>query len=948
MTTSNRQQRVGEVFDKVIELATDAREAFLGDACAGDDELRASVQALLDGHERASEFLDPPLPAAAMTLLSDFTDDALVGCKVGPYKLIEVIASGGMGTVFRAKHVDGEKSEIVAVKLIRPGMDSHDIIRRFIVERETLAKLVHPSIARMLDGGISDDGRPYLVMEYVEGMPITDYCDEQKLSIRDRLQIVRKVCAAVQYAHQNLVVHRDIKPSNILVTSDGIPKLLDFGIAKLTSESATETTFRTITSTRYVTPQYASPEVIRGEPASTSMDVYSMGLVLYELLTGHRAYDLRNRPRDRVVQIICEEDPPPPSTVIYVETQIIDADGVTRTIREKTVSEKRKCSPQDLHHLLHGDLDNVVHTSLHKDVIRRYSSIEQLDQDIQRYLTGFPVRARRDTFGYRARKFYKRHIFGTVVAALILLLLLTTVAGTTYGLAKANKEASRALREARKATQINAVLQQMLSSANPNAGNRDMKVREVLDHSANRLLPELADQPEVAAAVHATIGESYMALGMHEEAQPHLQTALNLRKGVFGETHEEVANSLAQLGNAYRISGDFDEAEELLNEAAAVNRALFGDNNKALARNLASLGVLMHERSRYGEAESLLRDALAMGRLVFSDHPSDLSYALEKLALTLSQRGKFSEAEAYCRESLVLTETLFGVHHPRVSESTRRLAIVLHQGRKFALAEPLYRKALAMDREFLGDKHRNVARILHNLGTLQSALGRRDEAIPLVREALDIRREVFGNEHALVASTLNTLATLHDADRAEPFLVEALVIARKAHGSDHIFVAAVLQNLAAIYRGRDQCSKARPFYVEALAIYEKTLGREHMKTSYPLEGLAHCMMNEDQATKALPLFQRALQIRERILSKESNHPLLAEAKGAMGTCLVKLERFVNAEPLLLKSYQIMKKGYGPKHPDTVLALEAIIELYESWKKPAEVQEYRVLLVESSK
>lgn len=777
-------------------------------------------------------------------------------------------------------------------------------------------------------------------MEYIEGLPITRYCDERRLDVRERLKLVQAVCEAVQHAHQNLIVHRDIKPSNILVTKEGIPKLLDFGISKLLARSPHQELTRTMTALRIATPQYASPEVVRGEPASTAMDIYSVGLILYELLTGHRPYELRLKSQSQIERTICDEEPLPPSTAVTRVSEIIDSQGTTSTIDTKSVSALRSCVPQELLRSLRGDLDNVIHKALHKDASRRYASIEQLSQDIERYLTGFPVHARRDTFGYRAQKFIRRHRFGVVAAALIFSLLIIAITGTTYGLTKANREAVRARSEAAKARQISNILQSMLASANPQEGHRDMKVRQVLDSLAIGIKRELADQPDVLAEILSTIGTSYLGLGMPIEAESYLQDALEIRTRLHGDIHEQVAESLIELGEAKWVGGDYEESERLLNRALSLNRQLFGSNHPAVVQSLSSLGQFMHKRSRYLEAESLLRQAVSIARAVYgAEHPK-LADTLQLLGLVLSQRGQFAQALRYCQEALTILKAHFGDRHPRVSQCLSRLAIVYQQSGDYGQAKPLHRQALMMERDMMGDRHPRVARVLHNLGTLLHDQGHTDEAVAMLKEALSIRREVYGQTHATIAITLNNLATMLDPAEALPVLQESLVISRKIFGNDHLYVATTLQNLAALHRTRSDYSSAEPHYVEALSLFENILGKQHLRISYPLVGLGECLLRRGDASGAEIHLRRAYDLRKRAYPPPATNPLLASCESALGECMIQLKRWDEAQGLLLSSYDFYKNRSDELPDERQLVRERLVQLYLSWDKPETADKYR--------
>jgi tRNA A-37 threonylcarbamoyl transferase component Bud32 len=439
--------RLKDLFRVAIECDPAKRAAYLDEACADDTALRAEIESLLASHDHAENFIESPAFADAVKALTESPAETVAGRRVGSYRLIREIGRGGMGTVYLAERADEQYEKLVAIKVVRRGMDSEEILRRFYNERQILASLDHPNIARLIDGGTTEDGLPFLVMEYVEGVPVMDYCDQRRLTINERLRLFRTVCAAVQHAHQNLVVHRDLKPSNVLVTPDGTPKLLDFGIAKVLSpELSTLTTEQTRTDLRILTPDYASPEQARGERLTTTSDVYSLGVVLYELLTGYRPYRSLNAPPHELARLICEQDPAKPSTTITnveVVPHVGDA-GAQAASTSESVSLARDTQPDKLRRQLSGDLDNIILMALRKEPSRRYATVGQFSDDIGRHLDGLPVAARKDTFKYRAAKFVRRNRLGVAAACVVALSLLGGMLTTVWQARAARREKANA------------------------------------------------------------------------------------------------------------------------------------------------------------------------------------------------------------------------------------------------------------------------------------------------------------------------------------------------------------------------------------------------------------------------------------------------------------------------------------------------------------------------
>jgi eukaryotic-like serine/threonine-protein kinase len=418
-------ERVKDLLQAALDREPAARAAFLDEACAGDAGLRRTLDRLLAAHARAEGFLERSALPDLVEMLDAQDQPLAVGHQLGAYRVVKEIGRGGMGAVYLAERADAEFRKQVAIKLIKRGMDTDAVTRQFRNERQILASLEHPHIARLLDGGTSASGLPFFVMEHVEGIPIDAYCDDRRLSVSERLQLFSQVCAAVSYAHQRLVVHRDLKPSNILVTKEGLPKLLDFGIARIMTAEAGAQTYSTVAGMRLMTPEYASPEQIQGLPATTLSDVYSLGVLLYELLTGHSPYRLPSRSPEHFIPAILDAEPETPSAVITRTDEATTAAGVKTTLTPDRVSATREGSPDRLRRRLRGDLDNIVLKAMRKEPARRYASVAELAQDLQRHLVGLPVSARRDTVSYRARKFVRRNRAAVIAGAL----LLTSLAG---------------------------------------------------------------------------------------------------------------------------------------------------------------------------------------------------------------------------------------------------------------------------------------------------------------------------------------------------------------------------------------------------------------------------------------------------------------------------------------------------------------------------------------
>jgi serine/threonine-protein kinase len=825
---SDRWQQVKRVFQSVYELEPGQRAGFLDQACTSDAELRREVESLLAAGTAAPPFLETPALASFGDLLTLDSPESLIGQRVGPYELSRVIASGGMGTVYLGVRVDKQFEQKVAIKFIKRGMASSDCVQRFRRERQTLAGLDHPNIARLLDGAATHEGLPYLVMEYVEGKPIDEYCDEHCLSTVQRLTLFEKVCGAVHYAHQNLVVHRDLKPSNIFVTPEGVPKLLDFGIAKVLAP-APESDRRGAASTLQarMTPEYASPEQIRGEPITTATDVYSLGVVLYELLTGHRPYRAKSRLLHELARTICEEEPVRPSTAVRrVEEVSTTVGGAPELLTPELVSRRRGVQPDKLRRRLSGDIDAIVLMALRKEPQRRYVSVERFSEDIRRHLEGLPVQARHSTFGYRSAKFIRRHKAGVAAAAVVALSLLVGIAATAWAADVASherdaavqarqfaqQEAANARVEAHKSERVTSFLQNMLAAASPGRDGPDVTVGALLDEAAVRVATEFGDDPEVESAVRTAIGETYVELGRYAEAEPHLRAALAIQRQIHGEEHWDVAKSLNSLGVLLHAKGDYAAAQSCLEQALAMHRKIYGNEHPDVAQDLNNLAVVLRVQGADAQAEPMLRQALAIRRHLYGEEHLETAETLNNLANLLRSRNDFAGAEPLCREVLAVRRKLLGGEHPDVAQAINNLAVVLAAQGRLTEAEPLLRESLDLYRKLLGPDHPELAGTLFNLAALRLKLDDAAGAEPLLRECLDIRVRMLPGGDLRTAGTQQMLGgclmALSRFAEAEPLLLNAYHTLATALGAEHTRTLAALRGIVDFYEKWDRPDEA--------------------------------------------------------------------------------------------------------------------------------------------
>ncbi len=832
-----RWAEIDTLFEQALDRPPDERTAFLRAVCGHDPVLYEAVTDLLASDAAAETALGESAADFAAHLLGEGTAEPAQtlapGTRIGPYRIEGTLGHGGMGVVYRAARADGTFEKEVALKLVKRGMDTDEVLRRFRYERQILAGLDHPGIARMLDAGAAPDGRPYLVMECVEGEPITAHAERHGLSVSERVALFERVCEAVTYAHRRLVVHRDLKPSNVLVTDegpDGNPsvKLLDFGIARLLDEQADAAVPRTRPEWRILTPEYAAPEQLRGEPATTATDVYALGVLLYELLVGHRP----------------DASLKPPSSVVTSE-----AAAARRTTRDR------------LGRSLRGDLDTLALAALHPDPARRYASAEALLDDLRHLRTGLPLRARPDSRRYRLGKFVERHRVGVAISA-VGLLLLVAFAGALFVQQRATaRERDRAETQLAQKVEVTAFLTDLFSAASPDEARGDtLTAFDLLARGTERIEAELAAQPAVQGHLLLILSRIYDRLGDDERALALAERSLEVRRAAFGERHPDVAGSENQIGAVYQSRGEYEAAEAHFRRALALRRDLLAPEDADLAESVMNLGLLLSYSGAYDEAEALLREALALDRARHGDEHADVATDLNNLAILLYFKGEYGGAEEALREALAIRRAVYGEPHPRIAVTLNNLAAILRRTGDLAAAEPLFRESLAMSRALVGNVHPDVASTLSNLAAVVGERGRPDEAEALLREAVAIGREVHG-EHPELADALSNLGrTLLDLDRkdeAEAILAEALAMNRATRGAEHARTALATYNLGRVAEARGDDRAAERLFREALALQERVLPPEHDETAFTCSSLGHVLVRLQRYEEARPLLARA-------------------------------------------------------------------------------------------
>lgn len=889
--TPDRWQRIDRLFEAALDEPPDRRLEWLARACEGDSELYDAVARLLSKVETAEKALGESVTDYADTVLAELAsarpgasegDGPLpLGGRVGAYRLLEEIGRGGMGTVYLARRDDAEFEKRVALKLVKRGMDTDDILLRFRYERQILASLEHPNIARLYDGGATEDGRPYLVMEYIEGVPITRYCDEARLPIDARLRLFADVCRAVQFAHQNLVVHRDIKPSNILVQPDGTVKLLDFGIAKLLDPAAAGPAPETRAELRMFTPEYAAPEQRTGEAVTTAMDVYSLGVLLFELLTGRRPEGAAETAR--------------PSAVVERRPNRASGDADGRTTRgadadsPDELAQRRGTTPERLRRRLRGDLDSIVATALARDPARRYASAGQLLADVERHLAGFPVEARGPSLRYRAASFVRRHRVGVAAAAAVVLSLFGGLGAALWQADRAARERDEARIERARAEQVAGFVIGLFAAADPFTPERldTLRARDLVARGVERLRTELADQPEVRVRTLATLGEVYTNLGLYGEAEALLEEAL-----------AAIPSSPAGLRERAAVLTFLAEVADRRGGSVAVDTL----------------------------TEAVLSIYATQGWAPDSVYASVLSYRGGALGVL----GRHEEAVAHHEEALALVRR-WEPDGQRYAAMLNNLASYYANIDEHAKAEPLLREAVEIDRRIFGPDHPQLAAVYNNLASSIHYQGRHAEAEPYYREALSIARGAFGPDHPHVGFFSENLATLLDDlaryDDAEPYYRDALRILESSLDAEDPRLATLRRNLALNRHAVGDYGEAERLLRASLSALEATLGVDHIYAALARASLGRTLTAAGRASEGLPLLRNSLEALEAQLPE--GHWRLQVVRSDLGAALAATGDVAAGERLLVDSHAALLADRGPDDYATRDARENLARFYRA-------------------
>jgi serine/threonine-protein kinase len=884
---AERRAAIEELFEAALDEPPERRDAWLAARC-GDGDLRREVELLLAAHEREDSVLDAPAARVAAVL-----NDPVRGRHIGPYRVLRELGRGGMGVVYLAERDDGQYRRRVAVKVLRASPHADEMHRRFVAERQILASLSHPNIAQLLDGGVADD-LPYLVLEYVDGLPVTAYCDRHRLGVDARLRLFQDVCAAVHHAHQNLVLHRDLKPSNVLVTAGGLAKLLDFGIAKLLNPTlAGPEQPVTRTAFRLMTPEYASPEQVRGDSLTTASDVYALGLLLYELLVGRPAHRIAADSPRAVFEAVCEHEPERPST------------GARRDV---AAAAARETTPEKLCRRLRGDLDAIVALALRKEPGRRYGSAELLAADVGRHLDGLPVLARRGTRGYRFEKLLHRHRAAAAFAATTALLIVGGAGVALHLAAVAARERDRATaalattRQALgEAEEVTTFLVGLFEASDPAEGRADtLSAADLLRRGVVRA-ERLGAAPLAQARMFEALGRVHVSQAELALGAELVRRALAIRRQQLGPGHPATATTASQLADVLIRQGQNAAADTVAREALRIRRRALGDAHPDVASSLQLAATIAVYRGDLAAAEALVREAIAVRERAGRGADSAMADNIGQLASVRWRRGDQVGAERAYREALAVARRAYPGPHRIRTESMLRLADLLaERPAAWPEVEALYRAALAENRALLGDAHPDVAWAMTDFGTLLAANGRAAEGERLIRQALEIRRRAWGPSHPTVAAAMYFLGRLLMRDgysaEAERLLRDATTLLARSLGTSHGVYASALSSLGDALALRGALDSAEVLQRRALAIRVAESGPEHTSTALTALRLADVL-----------------------------------ARG---------RRYVEADSIYRRSLAVVRRHTTDTHKDVRATYAGLASLYEAWGKPDSAAAFR--------
>jgi non-specific serine/threonine protein kinase/serine/threonine-protein kinase len=845
-----------EIFLKACALPAEDRAGYLERECAGNADLRAEVEAMLAADARAGSgeatgALAARVGRIAAELAASAPAPGAAPERIGPYRALDLLGEGGMGVVYRAEQ-SAPIHRQVALKVIKAGMDTREVVARFEAERQALALMDHPAIAKVFDAGATDRGLPYFAMEYVKGEPITAYCDRHRLTNRERLGLFIQVCEGVQHAHQKGVIHRDLKPSNVLVAvEDGspIPKIIDFGVAKAIAQRLTEKAIFTDQGILVGTPEYMSPEqTMTGLDIDTRTDIYALGVILYQLLVGalpFDATDLRNAGIGEILRRIREVDPPRPSTRIG-----------TMGEASKESARNRRTEPSRLTGQLKGDLDCITMKALEKDRTRRYESPSDLAADLGRHLRNEPVLAGPPSAVYRSGKFVRRHRLGVAVAAAGVLAL----AGFGASMAA---QAKWIARERDRAERVSEFFVDLFQISEPGeARGNAVTAREILDRGIANVEKELAQEPELQARLMLTMGDVYRNLGLYKEAEPILKRSVEIRRRLSGEENLDTLASLHGLASSLERLGRYEEAEKLYAQVVEHRRRLLGKDHPDTLFAGNGLAVVYARQSRYAEAGKLHRQVLeARRRVLGPDHPDTLT-SMNYVATGLKREGRIDEAESLFRETIQARHRTSGPDHPDTLAVERNLAFLYIEQTRWAEADGIIRRVVETSRRVLGETHHFTLSAKDLLAGVLASQGKFDEAEEIYRTCMESLRRQLGKDHPTTLNSMHNLALLYSDrgryDEAESLFLQTLAAMRRTLGESNASTLVCATELASVHISKGRYEEAEKLLSETLSIERRVLGEKNTRTLYTIYHLGEVAARRGDRSKALAYLRDAV------------------------------------------------------------------------------------------
>ena len=963
-----RWAKLKKILQEAEELPVQDRDLFLKKSSADDETLYQELHALLIRSGEVLTFLDRPIYPSLEEI--SFSEIALSGQKYGPYEIIRELGRGGMGAVYLAERADGVYRQRVALKVLKRGLDTEVLRQRFRRERQILARLEHPNIARLYDGGTTTEGLPYLVMEYVDGEPISQNCVARGLTARARLKLFQKVCSAVHFAHQNLVIHRDLKPSNILVTSDGEPKLLDFGIAKLLDQTEVGALSETVTHLRMMTPEYASPEQFAGQGVTTASDVYTLGVLLYEILTGLPPYCLKNNSLEEIRQAVCEAEPRKPSQALkdgknrHGSTNMPDPEP--KFLARKSMDRE----PRALMRALKGDVDNIVLKTMRKEPQRRYASVGQLAEDIDRHLGGFPVLAHKDSLGYLTLKFIRRHRLGTLALSLVLMGIIGFMTLTMFHQQQLTNEKENTQREWLRAQRTLDFMTGLFELASPLENEiqpGDLKVRTLLGMAGSEILRQetyLKEEPLVRAALLETLGNIKLQLQLHSNAKILLEEALVLRWQVLGDNHPDLAQSYTRLGILYSRQNQVKEADKYFQKAMST----FADNGKP--DQVGSFNSVLHlagldystngnnrfqsgfeiadgensnqyllaaeilreyarktiEHKQYGHSLLLLKRALKIQKEILPAYHLEIGKTMEQLGVAHDQIGNLGVAEWYLTKALEILETCLHHQHPFLITTLNNLGSLYRKMDVLDMAEYFYLRSLDLVRKNYGYDHTAAYTPIDNRRIIYAKQGQYQQAETMQREAITLIEQMSKN-YPYLWSSLYQLAEICVSRgfymEAESIFKQLLGIFEQKHDFKNLSRAQILGSLSYIYMLQGNWADAGALQIQAISLAEPDRDLNPYLTARTKMLMGELKRRQGLFEEASALFECALNIPQ----EQKFLPGIARAYYYMAELNSDLGMHKEAEEFHRKALDMRKQIYPEDHPIVATSFQSLGALF---------------------